>query len=138
MPSIFNTKLYLIVFATVAFFMLGWIWYGMLFSAKWMALTGVTQELAEATMARSMAVGILLSFAQALGIAYVMSQRSLSGLIDGLNCSLVIWLLFALPISAYNWNYEGRALELLFIDAGYLLAGYLLIGAIYGLLKKNQ
>ena len=137
MPTIFNTKLYLIVFATVFFFMLGWVWYDMLFGARWVALTGVTPELVEATMARSMAVGILLSFAQALGIAYVMDQRSHSDLIGGLLSSGMLWLLFALPITAYSWNYEGRPLELLFIDAGYLLVAYLLIGAIYGSLKKN-
>jgi len=64
MPKLFGTNILLILLAGFLFFMLGWIWYGMLFQEQWMALTGITEEAAEATMGRAMAVGFLISLLQ--------------------------------------------------------------------------
>ncbi|RZV44845.1 MAG: DUF1761 domain-containing protein, partial [Acidimicrobiales bacterium] len=107
MPKIFGTNILIILLAAFLFFMLGWLWYGGIFSEKWMALSGMTEEIAAETMTRSMAVGCLLSLLQALGLAGIMSMKSEGGLTKGLKVGGLSWLFFALPISAYAWNYEG-------------------------------
>ena len=137
MPKLFATNVLIILLAGFLFFMFGWIWYDMLFGEKWMALTGVTMETAEQNMARSMAVGFLISLLQAAGIAAIISIKSQPGIAAGLKAGILSWLFFALPITAYNWNYAGAPFELLQIDAGYLLLGYLLMGAVYGVLRKS-
>ena len=109
----------------------------MLFQEQWMALTGVTEEAAEATMGRAMAVGFLISILQATGIAGIMSMASAGGVAKGLKVGCLSWLFFALPISAYAWNYEDRPMALLQIDVAYLLVGYLIMGLIYGLFRKS-
>ena len=137
MPKLFGTNILIILLAAFLFFMLGWIWYDMLFGETWMALTGVTMESAEQNMAQSMAIGFLLSLAQATGIAGMMSMKSVGGVATGLRVGALSWMLFGLPITAYSWNYAGTPTELLHIDAGYLLVGYLVMGAVFGLLRKN-
>ena len=136
MPKLFQTNILLILLAGFLFFMLGWLWYDMLFGARWMELAGVTMEMAEQNMARSMAVGLVLSLVQASGIAAIMSMNSASGLGGGLKAGLLAWFFFALPQVSYNWNYAGSPFELLQIDAGYTLVGYALMGAVIGSLRK--
>jgi hypothetical protein len=136
MPKIFGTNILIILLAAFAFFMLGWLWYGGIFKEQWMALTGITEEIAEPTMARAMAVGCLLSLLQAIGLAGIMKMTGKSGLKTGLKVGALSWLLFALPLSAYAWNYENAPMTLLQIQASYLLVAYLVMGAVYGLLRK--
>jgi len=45
MPKIFNTNWLAVILATLAFFMLGAIWYGPLFGEIWMVGTGLTEEM---------------------------------------------------------------------------------------------
>ena len=138
MPKIFGTNVLIILLAAFLFFMFGWLWYGILFSETWMALTGITAEVAEQSMAQSMLFGCLIALLQATGLAGIMSMASEGGLAKGLRVGFLSWLFFALPISAYSWNYEGTPLLLLEIDAGHLLIGYLLMGAVYGLLGNSE
>jgi hypothetical protein len=102
-----------------------------------MTLAGVTQEMAEQNIGRSMAVGALLSLGQAAGIAAIINMSNGSGTVNGIKLGLLTWLLFALPLVSYNWNYAGAAIELLEIDAGYNLVGYAVMGAVIGLLRKD-
>jgi len=62
----------------------------------------------------------------------------MGGIAKGLKVGFLSWLLFGLPISAYSWNYEDTPMALLQIDAGYLLIGYLIMGLVYGLLRKSD
>jgi hypothetical protein len=137
-PKIFGTNILIILLAAFLFFLLGWLWYGGIFGAKWTALTGMTKEIAEATMGRAMAVGFLLSLLQATGLAGIMSMKQDGGLAKGLKVGALSWSFFALPLTAYAWNYENAPADLFRIDAGYLLVGYLLMGAVYGLLRKTD
>jgi hypothetical protein len=136
-PKLFKTNILVILLAGFLFFMLGWVWYGVFFQETWMALAGITQEVAEQNMGRSMAVGVVLSLVQATGLAAIINMSNRSGLANGIKAGLLAWLFFALPLVSYNWNYAGAAFGLLEIDAGYNLIGYAVMGAVIGLLKKS-
>lgn len=137
MPEIFNTKLWIILLATVVFFMIGWVWYGMLFMEKWMALEGMTMDPgSESPPPTTMLVGLLISLLQALGIAAMVKMTGKYGIGSGLKAGALAWLFFAGPLMAYRWNYAEGPAELFHIDIAHLLLGYLVIGAIYGLLRK--
>jgi hypothetical protein len=138
MPKLFNTNILVILLAGFLFFMLGWLWYDPLFGEKWMELTGVTAESAEATMGRAMIIGFILSLLQAAGVAAMMYGNSAGGVVNGLKAGGFAWLLFGAPVSAYSWNYEGTPLMLLEINLGYMLIGYLLMGAVIGAMKKED
>jgi len=135
MPNIFGTKLWVILLAAVAFFMIGWLWYGVLFMEKWMALEGMSADGSDPA-GSTMAIGFLISLLQALGVAGMMSAFGKSGIGSGLKAGLLAWLFFAVPLMAYRWNYADGPAELFHIDIAHLLVGYLVMGLIYGVLRK--
>ncbi len=137
MPKIFKQNSLVILLAALAFFMIGWLWYGVLFEEQWLKLTGMDNTETTEGMGRALAIGFVIALLQALGLAAILSLKDRVSLMSGLKVSALAWLFFALPISAYAWNYAGAALGLLKIDAGHLLAGYLVMGAVYGLLGKR-
>jgi hypothetical protein len=133
MAKLFKTNVLVVLLAGLLFFMFGCVWYGGLFQEVWMTLAGVTQEVAEQNMGRSMAVGMLLSLVQATGIAAIINMGKSSGAANGIKVGLLAWISFALPLVSYNWNYAGAAFGLFEIDAGYNIVGY----AVIELLKKS-
>ena len=44
MPRIFNTSWAAVLLATIAFYMVGFVWYGFLFQDLWLAASGMTEE----------------------------------------------------------------------------------------------
>ncbi len=136
MPRIFGTRLWVILLATIAFFMIGWLWYGFLFMEKWMALEGMAIDGSDAPPPSQMLVGVIISLLQALGLAGIMSMTGKTGVKTGLKVGALSWLFFAVPLMAYRWNYANGPAELFHIDIGHLLLGYLVMGLIYGLLRK--
>ncbi|NND82243.1 MAG: DUF1761 domain-containing protein [Gammaproteobacteria bacterium] len=135
MPKLFGTNILIILLAAFLFFVLGAIWYGGVFHDQWLELTGVNPD--PEGGAQVFVIGFVIVLLQALGIAGIVSMAPNKGLRGGLKVGMLSWLFFALPISAYAWNYEERSVTLLQIDAAYLLVGYLIMGAVYGLLRKE-
>jgi hypothetical protein len=133
MAKLFETNVLVVLLAGLLFFMFRCVWYGGLFQEVWMTLAGVTQEVAEQNMGRSMAIGILLSLVQATRIVAIINMSNSSGAANGIKVGVLAWLFFALPLVSYNWSYAGAAFGLFEIDAGYNLVGY----AVIGLLKKG-
>ncbi len=138
MPEIFNTKIWIIFLASVVFFLIGWVWYGMLFMEKWMTLEGLTIDENSAPSPKEMLFGFTISLAQALGLAGVIGSSGKYGLTSGLKTGALAWLFFAVPLMAYRWNYAEGPPELFKLDISHLLIGYLVMGAIYGLLRKPE
>jgi len=123
--------------ATIVFFMIGWIWYGMLFMEKWMTLEGI-EPVDGGPPAKEMIIGFLISLLQALGLAGIMKATGKYGVGTGLKVGALVWLFFAVPLMAYRWNYAQGPAELFHIDIAHLLIGYLVMGAIYGLFRKPE
>jgi hypothetical protein len=137
MPKIFNTNILVILLAAFLFFMVGWLWYGVLFMEKWMALQGI-EAAPEGVQATPMLIGFVISLLQATGLAGIMKMTGKHGLQTGLKVGAMSWLFFALPVTAYAWNYANAPTDLLKIDGSHLLVGYLVMGVVYGLLRKPE
>lgn len=122
--------------AAFASFMLGWIWYGMLFQKQWMAATGKTDEECNDTV---MPVGLMaMTFA-----ALVVMALMLAGIIGHLGASAysvkngiisgaAVWLGFVITTMLVNHGYGGIKRQLTVIDGGHWLAVLVLQGAIIG------
>ena len=139
MPSIFKTKLWIILLATIVFFMIGWLWYGILFMEKWMSLEGIPLEKNSAgPPTKEIIGGIFISLFQALGLAGIISLTGKYSVMSGLKIGALTWLFFAVPLMAYRWNYAEGPTELFHIDIAHLLVGYIAMGLVYGLLRKPE
>ena len=124
--------------SALAYWMLGAVWYGLLFSKPWMALEHITEE-----QARSMnpVLPYLITFVLNLLIAFVLSQicswRNAATAARGAALGILVWIGFVGPITYTTYMYEVRPKELFAINEFYSLVGLCLMGAILGAWTKK-
>lgn len=134
MPKIHNTSILGLLAATVVFYMVGFLWYGILFAAPWMEMAGMTE--AEA-LARNKQLGpmmylygLLITFAQVLGLNWLINWAGASRWRKCLEVALVTATFIAFPIMLYGWLYEGNSFRGDILDLGHIAIGYGLAGLI--------
>lgn len=117
--------------AAVSAFLLGGLWYSLLFGKSWMAASGVTEErAAAANQARVFGIAFVWSllgagvFAMFLGPEPAFGFATAAGFAAGL-----FWVAGSFAI---NYQFEQRPLQLLMINGGYHTLQYTLYGAILG------
>ena len=125
--------------AAVAYWLLGALWYGVLFGARWMVLENVSME-----QAKSMnpVLPYVISFVLNLLIAYSLAQiciwRNADTIGRGASVGVLLWIGFIGPITYTTYMYEMRPKELFAINQFYPLAGLVLMGAIIGAWTKKS
>lgn len=122
-----------IIVATVAAFFVGFLWYGLIFAERWMALTGVTDESGGDPM--WMLLGLVQTFVTMVGLGWFIARDGAPGWMNGLKIGLIAGVCFALMTSAYGFIYQTSPMGLLPIDWSHLLVVYALGGAIIGGLR---
>ncbi|GEM_PF-81687 len=127
-----------VVVSAIAYWLLGAVWFGKLFSKPWMALENMSME-----QAKSMnpALPYLISFALNLLIAYSLAQiciwRNANTIGRGASVGVLLWTGFVGPITLTTYMYEMRPRTLYAINEFYPLAGMVLMGAIIGAWAKR-
>jgi hypothetical protein len=127
-----------VVVAAIAYWVLGGVWYGVLFSKPWMALEQMTEE-----QAKSMnpVLPFVITFILNLLIAYALAQiciwRNANTVGRGASVGVLLWIGFVGPINYTTYMYEMRPKELFAINEFFPLAGLVLMGAILGAWKKK-
>ena len=136
MPKIFGTNLLGIVLAAIVFFMLGWVWYGMLFMEQWMAVHGLATdgEMAMGPMIGGFIIGLL----QVVGLSFILHHAGASTLKTCAKICAIVAVLIAIPMAAYNVNYVGKDVSLLWIDGLYSLVGFVLIGIVLSFFRGKD
>lgn len=124
--------------SALAYWMLGAVWYGVLFSKPWMALENISME-----QAKSMnpVLPYVITFALNLVMAYVLAQlcawRNANTAARGAALGILIWIGFLGPVTFTTYMYEMRPKQLFAINEFYPLVGLCLMGAILGAWKKK-
>ena len=127
-----------VIVSAVLYWLLGAIWYGVLFSKPWMALEHMTEE-----QARSMSpvLPYVITFALNLLIAFVLAQlciwRNANTAGRGAAIGVLLWVGIVGPITFTTYMYEMRPKQLYAINEFYSLAGLCLMGALLGAWKKK-
>jgi hypothetical protein len=128
-----------IVVSAVAYWLLGALWYGVLFSQRWMALEGITME-----QARSMnpVLPYVITLVLNLLIAFVLAQlclwRNANTAARGAAVGVLLWIGIVGPVVFTTYMYEMRPKELFAINEFYPLVGLCLMGAILGAWTKAK
>ena len=124
-----------VLVAGVASFMLGGLWYALLFGKIWARVYGITAEQA-AEMTRhpaSMYGGLIVcNLAFAAGLAMLMNLTGAGTLRDGLMLGGAVGVLVLLPLTLATQIGGGRSLRGFLIDWGLQACALLLSGAILG------
>jgi surface polysaccharide O-acyltransferase-like enzyme len=125
--------------AALAYWLLGAVWYGVLFSKPWMALENISIE-----QAKSMnpVMPYVITFVLNLLIAYSLAQiciwRNANTVGRGASVGVLLWIGFVGPITFTTYMYEMRPKELFAINQFYPLAGLVLMGALIGAWTKKS
>lgn len=116
--------------SALAVFMIGWIWYGPLFSKPWASGMGYDQS-GDMTMDPKMLVlSFLLSFFTAWTLSTLLAAGQVADLATALHTTFLIWLGLVATLFALNQVYDSRPWRVWAINVGYHLVGMLVTAAI--------
>ncbi len=121
--------------AAVAAFMVGGLWYGLLFGKAWVRLHKYSDEQVKA-MAASQAQSFGLMFAAdvvgAIVLALLMVALEISSIGDGITLAGLGWLGFVVVDKVKENAAHRKPIAAFAIDAGYALFVLIVMGAILG------
>lgn len=126
-----NVSVVGIIVAALAFFFLGAAWYTFLFGRQWRTEIGVTEEVAAGASPNPLMFvwSILVSLAIAVTLAKLIDESSVE---YGLKVGVGVGAGVGAAILAQNYVYESRSLRFWLINAGYVVVGLGVMGAIIG------
>jgi hypothetical protein len=127
-----------VVVAAVVYWILGALWFGLLFTKPWMALEHVNVEQARGV---SPVLPYIVSFLLNLVIAFMLAQlcswRNATTAARGAALGILLWIGLVGPITYTTYMYEMRPWQLFAINEFYPLAGLCMMGAIVGAWTKK-
>ena len=120
-----------IIIAALAFFVLGGLWYTILFGKAWRGEMGVSEEDAAGTSPEPLMFvwSILVALVIAVTLAKLIDESSVE---YGLKVGLGVGAGIGAAILAQNYVYESKSVKFFAINAGYVIVGLTLMGAIIG------
>jgi Protein of unknown function (DUF1761) len=125
--------------AAIAYWLLGALWYGLLFSKPWMAMENMSMEQAK-TMnpALPYIITFLLNVLIAYSLAQICTWRNANTISRGASVGVLLWIGFVGPITFTTYMYEMRPWQLFAINELFPLFGLVLMGAILGAWTKRM
>ncbi|HXA42058.1 MAG TPA: DUF1761 domain-containing protein [Candidatus Solibacter sp.] len=121
-----------IVVSAVVFFAIGGLWYApFAFAGPWMKAIGKTREdLGDS--GQSLGASAVMTLISTVFVALLISWSGAKTLSDGVLVGLVGFAAFLLPYLVNNVTFERRPAPILYINGGYYLVGFVIMGAILG------
>ncbi|MBI1366102.1 MAG: DUF1761 family protein [Alphaproteobacteria bacterium] len=135
MPKVFGLRLLPVIVASVVFFFIGFVWYGLLFSDAWMAAHNITAESAAGESQLWMAAGFAITILEVVGLGLVMKWKNALSPQSAAAAAAVLWLCLALPLILYSYIYASHDATLLAIDASHILVGWVASALVLSFMK---
>ena len=118
--------------AAAATFVIGGLWYSVLFAKPWQKAAGVSDEALTSGAARIFIGSALLALVMAVSLAaFIGSGGAVFGLLAGLAAGLT-WVAAAFGV---NYLFERRPLRLWLINGGYNVIVFGVMGVIIGAMQ---
>lgn len=129
-----------VVVSAVVYWLLGAVWFGMIFGNPWMALEHITPEQARSTPNPWLpyVISMLLNLLIAFVLAQLIAWRSATTAARGAALGIFVWIGVVGPITYTTYMYEMRPAALFAINEFYPLVGLCLMGAILGAWTKKN
>ena len=133
-----KTNYLAVIVAAIAYWVLGALWYGVLFSKPWMALEHMTEEQAKSmNPVLPYVITLVLNVLIAYSLAQICIWRNADTAGRGASVGVLLWIGFVGPVTFTTYMYEMRSKELFAINQFFPLAGFVLMGGILGAWKKK-
>ena len=122
-----------VVVAVVLLEGLGMAWYGPLFGKAWLAALGHAPDTTDQNL--KMAAGVVNTLIVVLGLAWLNRRMGVATLGAAVTTALAAWVFFAFTTQALEYLYIGMSREFVLINMGYLLASFVIAGAVLALVR---
>ena len=124
-----DINLLAVILAALAFFVVGALWYGVLFSGPWQRETGVTEAPGVGQLARIMGLTFAFELLVVLMLEHTIARTGASGhvimmIATGFGLSIMT------PAIGINYLHQRKSLTLFLIDAGHFIVGMAAAGAV--------
>jgi len=119
----------LIVAAAIQW-VVGALWYGVVFKKSWMKLTGVTQGGSRGRAAFAMICSFVASLILSFVLVNIFIMAGTSTFMSGAALAIVCWLGFMAPPLITQHIYESRPANLFAINAGYWVVAMAISGGV--------
>jgi hypothetical protein len=127
-----------VLVSAAVYWLLGALWYGVLFGKQYVALEHLTDEQLKSA---SPILPYIITFFLNLLIAFVLAQlcawRNANTAAKGASLGILLWIGFVGPITYTTYMYELRPLPLFAINQFFSLVGLCLMGLIIGAWTKK-
>lgn len=114
-----------LLLGALAYFMLGAIWYGPLFSKAWVRLSGINME--DPNIKKGVAATMITSFVfmalSCVGLTVFRQLIPMNSYADAFHLAVLIGICFSTPAVSIGYLYTKKPLGLYFIDCSYHLLG---------------
>jgi Protein of unknown function (DUF1761) len=128
-----------VLVSALAYWMLGALWYGVLFGPRWMAFENLTVEQGKSmNSAVPYVVTLLLDVLMAYVLAQLCAGRNVNSSLSGAALGVVLWVGIVAPITYTTHMYEMRPPMLFVINEFYPLVGLWMMGIILGAWTKKS
>ncbi len=132
MMAFLDIRFVAILASTVAYMLIGWLWYSpLLFGRIWQNVVGLKDEELPnpgPAIGGSIIAGFIMSYILGYFVMATHSVTALTGLILG----VILWLGFVFTSQILGVLYGSRPWKLFLIDAGYLAVALAIMGTIIG------
>jgi hypothetical protein len=127
--------------AAVVHFIIGGLWYGLIFGNKFIEISGWTPAQLEKIAAESHWTQYAVAFATSLVLVYIMAHfiqyTGAKGVAGGMQTAFWLWLGFVATTQLATVIFEQRKLGLYLLNIGYQLVAGLICGAILAVWKPR-
>ena len=133
MPE-FDINYWAVLVSAAAGFVIGMLWYSVLFGKAWMKLSGMDKKTIEKEKKKGMAKSFIGGFAALLVMAFVLAHfvdmAEATSVLDGAQAGFWAWLGFVATIMLNKVLWEGKPFKLYLLDAAHYLVVLLTMGSI--------
>ncbi len=131
-----------VLVATVLHFVLGGVWYGVIFSNKFIQLMNWNEAQLQEITAKSNGKEYLIAFAASFVLVYILAHfvqytkaRTVAG---GIQTAFWLWLGFVATTQIATVIFEGRNFGLYLLNVGYQLVGCAIAGALLAIWRPRD
>ena len=134
-----RTNYLAVLVAAIIYWLLGGVWFGALFSARWVALEHLSEEqMHSMSPVLPYVVTFLLNLLIAWALARLCAWRNAQTALGGAGVGILVWVGIVGPMTFTTSMYEMRPLALFAINELYGLVGLAIMGAILGAWTKKS
>lgn len=131
-----------VIVAAIIHFMVGGLWYGVLFGNKFIELIGWSPEKLQQVGSQNHTKEYLFAFATSFVLVYILAHfvqyTKAKGALDGMQTGFWLWLGFIATTQLATVIFEQRSFGLYLLNVGYQFVACLLTGALLAVWKPKS